>query len=157
MSAIIRAIARSDIEALAPIHAICFPDEAWSASALATVLSLPGTNGHVAIAETGEICGFLIEQCLGEVAEILTLGVSPPAQRRGIARALLEHCFDRVAAIGAERVVLEVAADNTAGLALYQSLGFVRLGTRPGYYRRAQGPRIDAWRLSRAIVAVKAP
>jgi ribosomal-protein-alanine N-acetyltransferase len=148
MSLEIRALARGDIAEIAGIHATCFPDEAWDSSALATVLSMPGTGGRVASAEQGRICGFLVEQCLSEIAEILTLGVAPALRRQGIGRALLVDCMARLGAAGAERMVLEVAADNEAGIALYRSLGFVRQGTRTGYYRRAHGPHVDAWRLS---------
>jgi len=148
MTITIRSVRHGDIAELAIIHAQCFPDEAWDASALATVLSLPGTSGRVASSEAAELAGFLIAQCLGEVAEILTLGVAPAERRRGIARALLLDCSREAGALGAERIVLEVAADNVAGSALYQSLGFTRQGTRHGYYRRAAGPPVDAWRLS---------
>ncbi len=157
MSIAIRPVRHGDIARLAQIHALCFPDEAWDASALATVLSLPGTSGRVAVLEADAICGLLITQCLSEIAEILTLGVAPEARRRGIARALLLDCFRETGIRGAERIVLEVAADNDAGVALYQSLGFVRQGTRQGYYRRAQGPRIDAWRLSLDIPKTNLP
>jgi ribosomal-protein-alanine N-acetyltransferase len=148
MSFEIRAIARGDVAEIARIHAACFPDEAWDASALATVLSMPGTGGRVASLGRGQVCGFLIEQCLSEIAEILTLGVAPVVRRQGIGRALLVDCVARLGAAGAERMVLEVAADNEPGIALYRSLGFVRQGTRTGYYRRAHGPHVDAWRLS---------
>jgi [ribosomal protein S18]-alanine N-acetyltransferase len=111
------------------------------------VLAMAGTAGQVAGSDAAGICGFLITQCLGEDAEILTLGVAPAYRRQGIARVLLVDFFARARAVGATRVVLEVAADNPPALALYQSLGFERLGTRPNYYRRAAGPAMDAWRL----------
>jgi ribosomal-protein-alanine N-acetyltransferase len=147
MSVALRSVRPSDFAVLAGIHAACFPDEAWNSGALATVLAMAGTGGQVAGSEAAEICGFLIGQCLGENAEILTLGVAPAHRRQGIARILLEDFFARAQAAGAARVVLEVAADNPPALALYRSLGFSRLGTRPNYYRRAAGPAMDAWRL----------
>jgi ribosomal-protein-alanine N-acetyltransferase len=147
MSVALRPVRSSDLAALAGIHAACFPDEAWDSGALATVLAMAGTAGQVAGSDAAGICGFLITQCLGEDAEILTLGVAPAHRRQGIARVLLVDFFARARAVGATRVVLEVAADNPPALALYQSLGFARLGTRPNYYRRAAGPAMDAWRL----------
>lgn len=148
MSIVLRPVRQTDLAALAAIHAACFPDEAWDSGALATVLAMAGTEGHVAGSETAEICGFLLTQCLAEDAEILTLGVAPARRRQGIARLLLVDFFARARAAGAARVVLEVAADNAAALALYQSLGFTRHGTRANYYRRSTGPAMDAWRLS---------
>lgn len=151
MTIVLRPIGRGDLAALAHLHAACFPDDAWDASALATVLSLAGTEGRVAMAEDGALCALLIDQCLGEVAEILTLCVAPSARRQGVARALLRDGMARARALGAKSMVLEVAADNVAGLALYRSLGFLRHGTRKNYYRRPGAPPVDAWRLGRAI------
>ena len=44
----------------------------------------------------------------------------------------------------AKRLYLEVAEDNAAAAALYQSLGFSESGRRKGYYERPQGPAVDA-------------
>jgi ribosomal-protein-alanine N-acetyltransferase len=39
---------------------------------------------------------------------------------------------------------LEVAKDNAPALALYGRFGFVKVGERAGYYRRADGARATA-------------
>ena len=39
---------------------------------------------------------------------------------------------------------LEVAKDNAPALALYERFGFVQVGERAGYYRRADGSRATA-------------
>jgi ribosomal-protein-alanine N-acetyltransferase len=155
MSFSLRPFNNADLAALARLHAACFAEDAWDSAALATVLAMLGTEGHVACSETAEICGVLITQCLGEDAEILTLGVAPALRRQGIAQALLADFFARARDAGAVRVVLEVAADNAAALALYQSLDFVRQGTRQNYYRRAAGTNMDAWRLRLEIARPK--
>jgi [ribosomal protein S18]-alanine N-acetyltransferase len=146
-------IPRAELDALAALHAVCFPDDAWDSPALATILAMPGAGGRVALSDTGEILGLMIDQCVGEEAEVLTLGVAPAARRRGIAGALLRDLIARAGAAGALRIVLEVAADNAAAAALYQGLGFRRHGVRRAYYRRLRGPSVDAWRLSRDIAA----
>jgi ribosomal-protein-alanine N-acetyltransferase len=155
MSTTLRRAQNSDLAALARLHAVCFPDDAWDSAALATVLAMPGSEGHVACSESTAIGGLLITQCLGEDAEILTLGVAPALRRQGIAYMLLVDFFARARAAGAARVVLEVAADNAAALGLYRSLDFVRQGTRQNYYRRTSGPNMDAWRLSLEIARPK--
>lgn len=157
MSIVVRPVLSAELGELARVHAACFPDDAWDSSAIARILAMPGTDAHVACYDAGEICGLLIDQCLGEDAEILTLGVVPASRRQGIGRALLADLLRRARDAGAARIVLEVAADNAAGLALYHALGFIRHGRRPGYYRRAEGPNIDAWRLSLDIVGRKQP
>ncbi len=130
----------ADLSRVAKLHAECFPDEAWNSSALATVLAMPGADGRICYGEDGTPCGLLFDQCLGPEGEILTLGVAPAWRRRGVARMLLQDLVLRARAGGAQRLLLEVAADNTAALALYESFGFARQGIRRNYYRRNGGP-----------------
>jgi ribosomal-protein-alanine N-acetyltransferase len=147
MSLLLQPAREADLTRVAKLHAECFPDDAWNSSSLATVLAMPGADGRICYGEDGTLCGLLLDQCLGPDGEILTIGVAPAWRRRGIARVLLHDLIARAREGGAQRLLLEVAADNTAALALYTSLGFVRQGIRRHYYRRAQGPAVDAWRL----------
>lgn len=147
MSLILQPARDADLSRVATLHAECFPDDAWNSSALATVLAMPGADGRVCNGDDGALRGMLLDQCLGPDGEILTLGVAPGWRRHGIAHALLQDFIVRARAGGAQRLLLEVAADNTAALALYDSFGFARQGIRRRYYRRANGPAVDAWRL----------
>jgi len=146
MTITLRTVSRADLEALARLHAQCFAEDAWDAPALASILAMKGAEARLA-EEAEPPLGLLFAVILGEEAEILTLGVSPTARRRGIARLLLGDLFARAQALGARRVVLEVAADNSAALALYESTGFRTVGLRHGYYQRERGPAVDAWLL----------
>ena len=65
--------------------------------------------------------------------EIHTIGVDPRAQRRGVARLLMDNfCYvaDRVSA----PVFLEVRTDNEPAIGLYRAYGFDTLGLRKNYY-----------------------
>ncbi len=156
MSAELQPIREADLVRLAELHAICFPDDAWNSSALATVLAMPGSDGRVFRSASGEPLGLVLDQCLGSDGEILTLGVAPASRRRGVARVLLDDLVGRARATRVQRLLLEVAADNLAALALYQSVGFARLGTRRNYYRRAPGPAVDAWRFGLELPPISA-
>jgi [ribosomal protein S18]-alanine N-acetyltransferase len=147
MSASAQPVREADLSRLAQLHAQCFLDDAWSSSAIATVLAMPGADGRVFYTADSAPCGMLIEQCLGPEGEILTIGVAPASRRCGLARALIGDLILRARAAGVHRLLLEVAADNAAALALYDSIGFGRLGTRRRYYRRPGGPAVDALRL----------
>jgi [ribosomal protein S18]-alanine N-acetyltransferase len=147
MSFILQPARAADQSQVAKLHAECFPEDAWNSSSLATVLAMPGADGRICHGDDGAPCGVLLDQCLGREGEILTLGVAPAWRRRGVARLLLQDLIVRARAGGVQRLLLEVAADNTAALALYISFGFVRQGIRRHYYRRVQGPAVDAWRL----------
>ena len=50
--------------------------------------------------------------------------VTENARGRGIARSLMTLAEDHASALGCARMTLEVNAGNTAGLALYRSLGY---------------------------------
>ena len=56
-------------------------------------------------------------------------------------RKLLENCAFRAKAAGVNKLYLEVRESNLAARALYEAVGFVTDGTRPGFY---QDPREDA-------------
>jgi len=150
MTVALRTISRADLEPLAQLHAQCFAEDAWDAAALASILAMKGAEARLA-EENAQPLGLLFAVILGEEAEILTLGVAPRTRRRGIARLLLDDLFARARALGARRVVLEVAADNGAALALYEVAGFRTVGLRHGYYQRERGPAIDAWLLRAAL------
>ena len=154
MSLVLHPARATDLSRVAALHAACFPDDAWNSSSLATVLAMPGADGRICLGHDGAPCGMLLDQCLGPEGEILTLGVAPAWRRRGVARGLVQDLVVRALAVGAQRLLLEVAADNTAALALYTSLGFERQGIRRHYYRRAQGPAVDAWRLCLPLLSV---
>ncbi|ETW79956.1 hypothetical protein HETIRDRAFT_243681, partial [Heterobasidion irregulare TC 32-1] len=57
---------------------------------------------------------------------IAMLSVSKNWRKRGIASALVRHSIDVMKASGVEEIALETEYDNTAALALYASMGFVR-------------------------------
>lgn len=147
MTLALRPVRAADLAQLAALHAQSFPDDPWSSAALATVLAMLGVDGRVAGGERDAPRGFLLDQSLGAVSEILTLCVAPAARRQGVARALLLDLIARAHRAGARHIALEVAADNAAARALYTSLGFRRRGVRRAYYRRQSGPPVDAWRL----------
>jgi ribosomal-protein-alanine N-acetyltransferase len=76
-------------------------------------------------------------------AHILNLCVGENFRCRGIGRHLMFALIERAAAAGVNEAFLEVRPSNTAAIRLYQSMGFVQLGMRRGYYQAAVG-REDA-------------
>lgn len=131
----LRRIEPADIEALAELHAQCFPPEdVWSADQLRGSLDLSTTTGWV-LAEQGTSVGFCLVQKVMDETEILTLCVAPAHRRRKLGQRLLQAVLDQQ---GAGTVFLEVAADNQAAVKLYESKGFELFSVRPDYYRRSE-------------------
>lgn len=127
----------ADPARLAAIHAEAFAAP-WDAAALAELLASPGV---FAVAEAD---GFILIRVVVDEAEILTLAVRPSARRAGLGGRLVEAAVMRAAALGAERMFLEVAEGNAAARALYARSGFVEMGRRRGYYQHTDGGREDA-------------
>ncbi len=68
-----------------------------------------------------------------ETAEVLSLAVTPPLRRRGIAKMLMARA-ESLAEKDTQTVSLFVRPDNVAGVNLYLSLGYKVLALCPGYY-----------------------
>lgn len=136
---------------LAAMHRACFPDDPWDADAMARILALPGSFGHLAW-QGDNPAGFILARDLGDEVEILSLGVLPAWRRRGIGRALLDAAAGEAARRAVASLVLEVATDNEPARRLYAAFGFTSAGRRPRYYRRLDGTA-DAFILRREIIA----
>ena len=130
------------VEVLATLHAQVFPD-AWDAEAFRTLMATPGILGFVARAGT-EPLGFVLGRVAADECEILTIGVLPPARRRGTGRVLLGGLIAAAGRVGARHVFLEVGVANGPARKLYESNGFVAAGRRPNYYRPRGGSAEDA-------------
>ncbi|WP_427790233.1 ribosomal protein S18-alanine N-acetyltransferase [Brevundimonas diminuta] len=122
---------------LAAIHAEAF-DTPWDEAAFSDLSTSPGVFAVV------EGDGFILIRVVVDEAEILTLAVRPAARRAGLGARLVEAAVVRAAALGADRMFLEVAEGNSVARALYARSGFVEMGRRRGYYSHADGSREDA-------------
>jgi len=83
-------------------------------------------------------------------AHLLNLCVADAYRCRGIGRRLLDHMLLAAASAGAREAFLEARPSNSGAIRLYQSLGFVQIGLRRGYYQALDG-REDAIVLKRRI------
>lgn len=136
---------------IAALHAALF-EEAWSAEAVRDLLDHPAATSLVALAGSPlKLEGFILAQLAGDEAEILSLGVAEPWQRRGIGKRLVEGLARAVKRADAGTLHLEVAADNAAAIGLYKGVGFVEAGRRKAYYQRKGAPAQDALRLVLAL------
>jgi len=78
----------------------------------AVMFVLPGSR-FAELSRTGE-------------AEFRTLAVDPAAQRRGVARALVQACLDRAGALGGSAIVISVRGFSEPAQRLYAGFGFMR-------------------------------
>ncbi len=145
-------------EEIAALHTKLF-DPPWDAAAIKSLLEHPAATSLIAVAggQKKSVIAFVIGQLAADEAEILSIGVSPDWQRVGLATGLLEGLSRAARRGGARRIFLEVAEDNTAGLALYRKLGFVEAGRRKHYYERPGSTPVDALTLVLALEESEQP
>jgi ribosomal-protein-alanine N-acetyltransferase len=85
-------------------------------------------------AGSASIVGYLCFWVVFEEVRLMNLAVIESMRHKGIARALVIQALEVGVAQAAMRAVLEVRASNHAAHALYRSLGFRDVTTRPTYY-----------------------
>ena len=118
-----------DLPTVMEIDRQCLP-RPWSEAVWREELSSP-FGLYLVLEEDGVVSGHIGVKHVADEAHVMTLAVRPERRRRGFARALFEAAF---VSVGARHVYLEVRPSNVAARALYDSLGFVQSGVRPGYY-----------------------
>lgn len=134
---------------LSGLHSKSFED-GWSVEAIESMLQTPGTLALLAHRDRQPV-GFIMQRAIAGEAEILTLAVHPRHRRRGVAMQLMTSGRTYLASLQTTALFLEVAADNTAALTLYERQGFERAGVRRGYYQRGTSPAVDALIMRRPI------
>ncbi len=68
------------------------------------------------------------------------VAVEPCYQGLGFGKKLVQHFCLYCQKSGVEKVFLEVACTNKKAIRLYEDLGFVQQGIRPGYYHQDGQP-----------------
>jgi ribosomal-protein-alanine acetyltransferase len=121
-----------DLNALRKLEQACFEKDAWSILDLVAVLTWPEVIRLKAV-ENGEMVGFVAgdprpSQGVGWIA---TIGVDPHYQHRGIGRALLRACEERMAF---SRSKLTVRMSNDKAISLYEQEGYRTVDVWKQYY-----------------------
>jgi len=92
----------------------------------------------------GEIVAYGVVAMGAGEAHILNLCVRADLRGRSIGRQMLMLLLERSRQAGMDAVFLEVRPSNPYAIALYQSVGFVQVGLRKGYYQAPDNGREDA-------------
>jgi ribosomal-protein-alanine N-acetyltransferase len=104
----------------------------------------------------GDIVSYGIVAMGAGEAHILNLCVAEKLRGRSVGRQMLMLLLERARQAGMTEAFLEVRPSNTLAIALYQSVGFIQVGLRKGYYQSADG-REDALVLKLALDAETLP
>jgi [ribosomal protein S18]-alanine N-acetyltransferase len=100
----------------------------------------------------GEVVAYGVVAMGAGEAHILNLCVRADLRGRSVGRQMLLLLLERSRQAGMEAVFLEVRPSNPHAIALYQSVGFVQVGLRKGYYQAPDNGREDALVLKLGLV-----
>lgn len=130
--------------------------EAWTRQQVANSLAMPHTYA-ILVDDRGDrisgqsiAAGFVLARRAPGEEELLLIGVRPEARRNGLGRILLETFATLAREAGAERIFLEMRANNPAEH-LYRACGYTPIGRRNAYYRTLDGTFLDAITFAREL------
>jgi ribosomal-protein-alanine N-acetyltransferase len=121
-----------DVAAVVDLERALFGADAWNEAQVREELAGERRQAWV----VGDpVVGYAVTLAAGDVVDLQRIAVHPDHRRQGLARRLLDAAVGAARTAGADRVLLEVSAGNSAALAFYAAAGFVEIDRRRRYYR----------------------
>ncbi len=139
-----------DCQTAATLHKQAF-FKGWEESVFQEFLQAPLTFG-LKIEDNDTLSGYILWREIQDEAEILTLVVASSSRRKGCGGALLSTLYTILKDKGIDRLFIEVAEDNEAGIPFYAKQGFVFSGKRPHYYPREKNQYVCALNFFKDLV-----
>lgn len=132
----IRRALNTDITALVQLDAHSSTYRPWSARAWAT--SVTDHAVHILLSDTHPIGAAVTLHCVDN-AELLNIVIKTTYQRRGMGHYLLNHVISLLGKQRTHSLFLEVRESNNPARALYEKMGFKKIGIRANYYPTHNG------------------
>lgn len=132
MERVTRPLVPEDVEAVAALECLVFPQEAWSPALLLEELGSPWSH-YLGVFEGSALIAY--GGIKGEQeGDLMTLAVAPSYRRQGIGEKLTKDLIASARAAGIKQLFLEVRRSNTVAQRLYAGLGFRTIHVIPDYY-----------------------
>lgn len=128
--------------ALSRSEQICFPEDPWTQGMIEDTLKNERSK-VIAVynRQLSEIVAYGVIYLSVDEADIANIATLPAYRGNGIGEALLRLMIKTARRSGAKQLFLEVRESNSAAVALYEKVGFIKIGKRRNYYIN---PREDA-------------
>ncbi len=139
-----RRMTPADVPAISRLEEEAF-SMPWSARDFLEMIGKEDARYYVAERD-GQIlggCGVLMIAGEGNITNVV---IAPEARNRGIGTALLSHLMEEGRKEGLSAYTLEVRVSNAAAIHVYEKLGFVSEGIRPGFYERPAEDAMILWK-----------
>ena len=137
----IRPMSLDDLPAIMALEVRCF-DSPWSADIYRRELAQSSFGFYHVIRPTSQdktlplppILAYGGCWVMGDESHLMTIATHPEWRQRHLSEWLLLDLLAESRQRAAARCTLEVRSGNQAAIALYEKLGFERVGVRRGYY-----------------------
>ncbi len=141
----IREMTAEDVEDAWKLEEMYLGKEAWTMKQLLDAMTRDDTI-YLVSEMAGRIVGLCGVQNISGDGEITNVSVSGDVRRMGCAYKMLRQLMERGNGIGIKDYTLEVRAANAPAIGLYEKLGFVSEGTRPGFYDEPKDDAVIYWK-----------
>ena len=140
----IRRLGLADLDAIDEIEKRAYATP-WSRSMFASEL---GKRASICLGafEGDKLIGYVVNARYVDAWHVMNVAVDPDYRRRRIASRLLERLFELTEDGHGRGYTLEVRVSNAEAISLYEALGFVSQGIRPGYYTDNREDALIMWR-----------
>ncbi len=140
----IRKIVIEDAESLGQLAKELFT-QPWSVKSFAALVQDPNSLFLVA-EEDGCVVGGCGLTHILEEGDIHNVMVAAAYQGKGIATRMLTKLLEAGTQQGIREFTLEVRVSNAAAIRVYEKLGFVSEGVRPGFYEKPVEDAMIMWK-----------
>ncbi len=137
----LRRMGTADVEAVADIEKATFA-RPWSAESFRNELERNVVARYLVAEKDGKVIGYAGAWIILDESHITNIAVAEAERGHGYGRLLTEKLLWYLSNLGASYATLEVRVSNVRAQRLYESLGFIRVGRRKGYY---EDNGEDAW------------
>lgn len=142
---LIRRMTEKDVSAVVQIEDACF-SMPWSVQSFQDSISRKDTLFLVCEQMDAEgithIAGYIGMYQSFEEGSITNVAVLPECRKQGIGQKLVSAAKNEAGKAGIETIFLEVRVSNQPAIALYEKMGFEKLGVRKRFYEH---PTEDAY------------
>ncbi len=126
----------------------------WTHAQVLDIAPMLHTGEYIGtvVEQSGQLLAYVLARTMLDECEILSVGVAECMRGRGLGKQVLRQLFEQLPT-DIMTVHLEVRVSNEPALKLYQTLGFVEVGRRKGYYAPVPSmpEREDARLMSKSI------
>lgn len=124
------------------VNSFAFP---WSRSSYEKELNENNLARYFGVVADDRVVAFMGYWAILDEAHVSNIAVHPLYRQRGIGEYLMRSVMAYALGEGGLRMTLEVRYTNLAAQRLYQKLGFVSAGIRPGYYTDNDEDAVIMW------------